>query len=229
LAFQSEEYWEIRRELLKANLIQTGRGRGGSVARTTEAPEKKIEVPKGYVENEKDLYKPLEKWLDDNYGHDPKESGDFFKVKITGGPSGHKRDSGQWSRPDLVMVQVNKFDFLQGCTLEVTTFEVKQHADEDDLRSVYEAAAHTRWAHNAYLVIEVPNAEYPVNERTTTELARFNIGLLAIYRKNGGYECIEKLEPIRHEPDPKELNQLLKIFFQEEEILQKQYKSFIGK
>jgi len=230
LGVSSDEYWKIREELLGASLIQTGKGRGGSVARTTEGiAEVEPAVLKGLVKDEKDLYKPLEKWLDDNWGRAPKESGDYFKVKITAPPSGYKRKSGKWSRPDLVIVEVNRFEYLPGCTLDVTTFEVKQYKDAENLTSVYEAAAHTRWANNAYLVIEVPNPEDPMAERITSELARFHIGLLAIYRKDGGSECAEKLEPIRQNPDPKEQDNLLKSFFKNDEKSEKQFKAAIGK
>lgn len=125
----------------------------------------------------------------------PKESGDYFKVKTTAPPSGYKHKSGKWSRPDIVWVEVNRFEYLPGCSLGVTTFEVKQYRDAENLTSVFEAATHTRWANNAYLVIEVPDPEDPLAERITSELARFHIGLLTIYQKNGSFECDEKLEP----------------------------------
>jgi hypothetical protein len=230
LDWSSEEYWEVREELLKAGLIQTGKGRGGSVARTVEGMVREEGVtPKGLVKKEKELYKPLEKWLDENLGRAPKEAGDYFKVKVTAPPSGHKRKSGKWSRPALVSVEVNRFEYLPGCTLDVTTFEVKRYKDAEDLASVFEAAAHTRWANNAYLVIEVPDPEDPIAERITSELARFHIGLLTIYRKNGSFECDEKLEPIRQNPDPKEQDTLLKMFFKDDEKSERQFKAAIGR
>lgn len=230
LGLPSEEYWTIREELLKAELIQTGKGKGGSVARTTEGITRtEPATPKGLARDEKDLYKPLEKWLDENWGRAPKEAGDYFKVKVTAPPSGHKRKSGKWSRPDLVLVEVNRFEYLPGCTLDVSTFEVKQYKDAENVTSVYEAAAHTRWANNAYLVIEVPNPEDPLAERITSELARFHIGLLTMYRDNERYECDERLEGLRHNPDPKEQDNLLKMLFKNDEKSEKQFKSAIGK
>lgn len=230
LGTSSEEYWAIREELIKGGLIQTGKGRGGSVSRTTKGIAKaEPAIPKGLVKDEKDLYKPLEKWLDENLGRAPKESGDFFRVKITAPPSGYKRKSGKWSRPDLVLVEVNRFEYLPGCTIDVTTFEVKQYKDAENLTSVYEAAAHTRWANNAYLVIEVPDPEDPLAERVLSELARYHIGLLVVYKKDGKYECDEKLEPLRQNPEPKEQDSLLKMFFKEDEKSEKQFKAAIGK
>ena len=91
------------------------------------------------------------------------------------------------------------------------------------------AAAHLRWANNAYLVIEVPSPEDPLAERITSELARFHIGLLTMYRDNGKYECDERLEGLRHNPDPKEQDSLLKTFFKNDEKGEKQFKASIGK
>jgi hypothetical protein len=230
LGFSSNRYWEIREELLKANLIQTGKGRGGSVARTAKGTTLKAIAPKGLAKEEKHLYNPLKRWLESAWARAIKESGDSYWVKVTATPSGYKRRSGKYSRPDLTFVQVSSFDYLPGRFLEVTTFEVKQFKDAQDIKNVFEAAAHLRWANNSYLVVEVPDPEFLLSERVTSELTRFDVGLLVIYRKKDGtYECDERLPPIPQIPDPKEQDILLKTFFENDKKERKKFLRALGK
>src|SRR6266568_55972 len=128
-----DDYWDARQELLNDGLIQTGKGRGGSVARivasleggkgraadVTAAEEIVSEIEekaaKGaeLVGDETELYEPLKKWIESTFGRPVEEVGDYFLVKITASPSGRKRESGQWSRPDVTSVQVNTEDKLR--------------------------------------------------------------------------------------------------------------------
>ena len=212
-----KRYWELRRELVNSGQLTRGKGRGGSVARlevkavTSPIIGKKQRV---LVKKEAELYVPLRQWLEDEWGKEV-EGGDFFEVLITGTPRKKKRASGQWSRPDVTVVQVNSYEFLPQPVLEVTTFEVKRNVDAENIRSVYEAAAHSRWAHFSYLVTEVPNPEYEFPERFVSELERFNIGLIFMWKDKGKW-CFEEQEweTDRLTPEPAELNALLKAFFQ---------------
>ncbi|HVP41898.1 MAG TPA: hypothetical protein VMS96_00615, partial [Terriglobales bacterium] len=143
------------------------------------------------------------------------EPGDFFEVMITGTAKKRKRDSGQWSRPDVTLVEVNSYEYLPQPVLEVTTFEVKKYADAENIRSVYEAAAHSRWAHYSYLVAEVPNGDHEFPERFLSELERFNVGLLFMWKEKGAWHAEQQeWETDRLTPEPEELNGLLKGFFQ---------------
>jgi len=144
------------------------------------------------------------------------EGGDFFEVLVTGTARKKKRASGQWSRPDVTVVQVNSYQYLPQPVLEVTTFEVKKYSDAENIRSVYEAAAHSRWAHFSYLVAEVPNSDYEFPERFVSELERFNIGLLFMWKEKDKWHFEEQeWETDRLNPEPEELNALLKAFFQD--------------
>ena len=116
------------------------------------------------------------------------EAGDFFEVLVTGTGKKKKRASGKWSRPDVTLVQVNSYDYLPQPVLELTTFEVKKFADAEDMRSVFETAAHSRWAHFSYLVAEVPHPDYEFPERFVSELERFNLGLIFMWKKKEKWE-----------------------------------------
>ena len=94
-----------------------------------------------------------------------------------------------------------------------------------NIASVYEAAAHSRWAHYAYLVAEVPTEDYEFPDRFISELARFSIGLILQWRENGKWKFTVEIEPERLTPEPKELESLLKTFFSDS----KRKKEFMGR
>jgi hypothetical protein len=212
-------YWDVRQELVDKALLTRGKGRGGSVARILDDKGASVALPKKgklFVRRESELYEPLQKWLEETWGKDI-ESGDFFDARITGTARRRQRASGQWSRPDVTLVQVNSYDYLPQPVLEVTTFEVKKFSDAENIRSVYEAAAHSRWSHFAFLVAEAPSGDYEFPERFMSELERFNVGLILMWKDSGGWLFEEhEYETDRLNPDPKELNALLKYFFKDE-------------
>jgi hypothetical protein len=214
----AKRYWKVRKELVAGGYVSRGKGRGGSVARLVvsgkAAPPIARRKGKLLVRRESELYEPLKKWLAEDWGKDV-EGGDFFEALVTGTPRLKKRDGGQWSRPDVTLVQVNSYGYLPEPILEVTTFEVKRFSDAENIRSVYEAAAHSRWAHFSYLVAEVPNPDYEFSERFVSELERFDIGLIFMWQvKKGKWRFEEQeWETDRLHPGPEELNGLLKMFF----------------
>lgn len=223
-------YWTAQRALVGAGLLTRGKGRGGSVARlaadtaTPRIPKK----GKGFARKESELYEPLKDWLAEEWGEDV-EGGDFFEVLVTGTPKKKKRSGGKWSRPDVTLVQVNSYDYLPQPVLEVTTFEVKKFPDAEDIRSVYETAAHSRWAHFSYLVAEVPNPDYEFPERFVSELERFHLGLIFMWKKKDKWEFEEQeWESERLIPEPEELNRLLEEFFQSCQRA-KEFKQALGK
>lgn len=210
------KYWDVRHELIEGGFLTRGKGRGGSVARfaaDTQAPSISVKKPKLYAQKESDLYAPLKEWLDSDWGP-AVTPGDFFEACITATPKGKKRSSGTWTRPDLTVVQVNNFEYLAQPILEVTTFEVKKFSDVEEIRSIYETAAHSRWAHFSFLVVEVPDEEYEFPDRFDSEIERFNLGLIYMWKEKGEWKFDQRVwETDRMSPDPKELNALLKSFF----------------
>jgi hypothetical protein len=229
-----KRYWQVRGELVSGGFVTRGKGRGGSVARLAaeaEAVFPTTRTGKGFVRKESELYEPLRRWLADVWGEGV-EPGDFFEVITTGTARNKKRASGQWSRPDVTLVQVNSYDYLPQPVLEVTTFEVKRFSDAENIRSVYEAAAHSRWAHFSYLVAEVPSSDYEFPERFVSELERFNLGLIFMWKDRkakGGWEFEEReWETDRLNPEPEELNALLKGFFQDSKRA-REFKLALGK
>ena len=227
-----DDYWKVRTELEEAGLITLGRGRGGSVALQLSAATPVTTVQPGQEKNlvneEVELYEPLKELLWEDWGKAAKESEDFFELRITASPRGRSRDSGQWSRPDLTLVEVNSFEYLPGSNLEVTTFEVKRFADAQNIASVYEAAAHSRWAHYAFLVAETPQEDYKFPDRFISEVQRFRIGLIVMWRENGQWKFAVNTDAVRLIPEPKELESLLKTFFGDSKRA-KEFKARVGR
>jgi hypothetical protein len=144
-------------------------------------------------------------------------------------PRARARAGGKWSRPDITLVQVNNYDYLAQPILEVTTFEVKKHSDAEDISCVYETAAHSRWAHFSYLVLEVPDEDYELPERFESELERFDLGLIFMWKQKGIWQFDQReWETDRLNPDPRELNALLKTFFKASDR-EKEYRIAIGR
>jgi hypothetical protein len=230
-SLSDEEYWKVRNELEEAALITLGRGRGGSVAlQLSVAPPVAPVAPAvgNLVHDESDLYEPLKKLLNDDWGKEAKQTEDFFELRITASPRGRQRDSGQWSRPDLTLVEVSTYDYIPGSNLEITTFEVKRFDDAQNIASVYEAAAHSRWAHYAFLVAEVPDDKFEFPERFISELERFRIGLMVVWCESGEWKFDVHSDAERLSPEPQEQESLLKSFFYDAKRA-KEFKSRVGK
>jgi hypothetical protein len=211
-----KRYWEARKELVDEGFVTRGKGRGGSVARLAAEKSPALHVippARAFVRKESELYEPLKEWLRQDWGKEV-EAGDFFEARVTGTPRRRRRASGQWSRPDVTPVQVNSYEYLPQPVLDVTTFEIKKFSDVQKIQSVYEAAAHSRWAHFSYLVAEVPNPDYEFPERFLSELERFNLGLICMWKEKDEWKFeAQEEETDRLSPDPEELNALLKAFF----------------
>lgn len=226
-----DEYWKIRNELIDAGFLTRGKGRGGSVASfaaEVQAPATGVRKTKQHVQKESELYEPLKEWLNKVWG-EAVTPGDFFEVCITATPKGKARSGGKWSRPDITLVQVNNYEYLAQPILEVTTFEIKKFSDAEDIRSIYETAAHSRWAHFSYLVVEVPDEDYEFPERFMSELERFKLGFIFMWKKKNEWKFDEQeWETDRLNPDPKELNALLTTFFKSNKR-EKEYRLALGR
>jgi hypothetical protein len=223
-----EDYWRIRQELLHGGWIKTGKGKGGSVSRTQETLPKSIQKAE-LVEDETEIYEPLKKWLEEQWGRDADEHGDYYRAKVTSTAQGRKRSSGQWSRPDVTYVRVNNFDYLPSAYVEVTSFEVKRFEGSSDLSSVYEAAAHQRWAHYTYLVIETTKENTEPDENIVKECDRLGVGIMLFTRSGSKSDFKEYSEAKRQEPAPEDIEDALEGFFKDDSAHRRKFRSSIGK
>ncbi len=86
------------------------------------------------------------------------------------------RRQGRWTQPDVCQLTVTNFEWVPGATVELSSFELKRRADVRKLESVYEAAAHGRFAHRANLVLEVDGSPEIVKDAE-----RFGLGLYKLW------------------------------------------------
>jgi hypothetical protein len=221
LALDDETYAEAKRELRATGLIKVGVGYGGTVGRASAVPTEKATdepSPVGLVRLEKELYEPFAEWLRSSLADQDLA---FAEARITATPKGYKQGGGRWSRPDVTAVQVFRYDWLPDKTVEVSTCEVKRAEDGKKLESVYEAAAHGRWAHRASLVVEQAEGTDAVPASIFDEVRRF--------RPEGGFEVKEIIKPpLTHESQPEDLNDLLGYFLGENRALRQSYLKAIG-
>ncbi len=230
LDLDDETYSGAKRELRAAGLIRVGVGYGGSIGRAAALPEEK-EAPQldnNQVARESELYGPFVEWLQSS-----RQDQDlaFARARTTATPRGYRRGGGRWSRPDVTAVQVFRYDWLPEITVEVSTYEIKRFVDAERLESIYEAAAHGRWAHRASLVVEFVGDGPMVQPAIYDEIRRFRLGLYGMRRRvDGTFDVREQIKPpLTPECQPEDLNDLLAYFLGESRAMRQDYLRAIGR
>lgn len=228
LDLDNDTYTRVKRELDAAGLITLGRGRGGTVARAeAKAAEKPARSARRLAAKEADLYEPFADWLQADLAVQP----GFAHAKITGTAKGWKPGTGKWSRPDVTAVEVITHEWLPEVTLEVRSYEIKRFADATKLESVYEAAAHGRWAHRVSLVVELDPEGGALSDALIDEIRRFKLGLYVMRRhQDGGYEIRQEVEPPRtDDAQAEDVNGLIDTFLGRDTELRNEYRRWIGR
>ncbi|WP_131768015.1 hypothetical protein [Candidatus Protofrankia californiensis] len=132
----------------------------------------------------------------------------------------------------MVAVEVWRSPLLPDVELTISSFEIKRVSEANRLESLYEAAAHGRWAHYPSLVVETVSAEdeLPLRDDILLELDRLKLGLYTMYNLGDGTFRVEQhVFPPRQTPDLGDLRNLLDHFFSEDETLLKKYRQAIGR
>lgn len=211
LGWDEERYFKVRASLKEKGEVALGVGRGGRVMRVVAAEKEGAEVEEVAREvaeerqREVDLYDDfkaaVEKWA--KWEDLPENR----IVQITAS-QGRRATGGQWTRPDLALLSVAQYLYVPGKTLDVVTFEVKTKSNWN-ITSVFEAAAHSRFATKSYLAIEVAEggSKDPDLERIEEECARFGIGLAYFRPKQQDFEVY--LDPRRNQPDPADVDRFI--------------------
>ncbi len=227
-----EDYWLLRDSLIDGGLLEQGRGRGGSVHRIKNAESDSgaapvtasVAVPVaespviGAQESpevidqrtEASLYEPFYNAIVNGYTKDNRLK--RFISEITA-HQGRRSTGGRWTRPDMTLVAVRTYQFTPGKRLEVITFEVKPDLDSA-IEGIYEALAHSAFAHRSYLAIDIrdftaPEQDIP-DDRIVQECTRHGVGYIA-FTNVADYDtyeivCTAKLK----EPDPEEVDNFIK-------------------
>jgi hypothetical protein len=218
LGWTEDQYWYIRNQLLQSGDLQKGRGRGGSVRRVVQiAPigaVSQVASPTRIAES--DLYSPImatlqSHWVPDHQVQD-------WVAELTA-QQGRRDTGGKWTRPDITLASCNTYKFVPGIQVELNTFEVKTH-DGLDVTAVYEALAHRRAAHYAYVLAYIPDNERPqfesVIERLGDDASEHGIGLVVIADPADYDTWNFEVEPSRNDPDPADLDSFIRTQCSEE-------------
>ena len=234
LDIEDDTYAAAKQELLDAGLVRAGIGRGGTLARVEIQSVTEETAGRSLVRRESELYEPFAKHLrkDLDAEKDVDRAVRFGHAFVSATPSGHKRNSGRWSRPDVTQIRVASYpvEFLPAVTVEVSAYEIKRKADAEKLESVYEAAAHGRWAHMANLVVELQSDEDPVSLPIQAEADRLGIGLYTMCRREDGTFRVRQVieaQPWVKAPELKNVDELLTRTFRDDTDLRQKYKEAI--
>ena len=176
-----QDYWSLRDGLIDEGLIEQGRGRGGSVRRSvliasTSSPPTAPEIAAAKTA-EVSLYDPIHAAITSGYVKENRIK--RFVSELTAA-QGRRATGGKWTRPDLTIVAVRTYRFTPGKRLEVITFEVKPSLDTA-IEGVYEALAHSAFAHRTYLVVDCRQYGEDGNipdERIIQECSRHGVGYI---------------------------------------------------
>jgi hypothetical protein len=217
--FTQEDYFDLRNSLMADGKLERGRGQGGSVHRvlssgpvppgagtptTTEVAEPVETLPAA----EADLYSPFRSAIENGYVPDNDLKPWICEITAF---QGRRNTGGRWTRPDVVLVAIQTFAYVPDKVFEVITFEIKPDLGTA-LDGVFEAAAHSAFAHRSYLAFP-DSKEYdnsPLFDRITDECTRFGLGLI-LFEDVGNWDTYDfQVEAERRDPDPQAVNDFIK-------------------
>lgn len=212
--WSEDTYWPIRNRLIERGILETGRGKGGSVRKVAaEAPAPETAraeaVARVGSQAERDLYAPMAEVIRNRWGNAYRL--DSLVVEITA-QQGARQTGGRWTRPDITVASFKTFAYVPGKHFDLITFEIKPY-DTLDVTVIYEALAHRRAATRAYALVHIPDdkleALQAVLDEVASEAKRFGVGLI-VAADPANYDTWDELiEAVRHEPDPERLNDFL--------------------
>jgi hypothetical protein len=178
--WDEKKYWQVRETLLEKRLLEKGKGKGGSVRRSSVDVREVVVATQTRSGHEGLLYTPLLKTLVAYWAPVMSIAPEHVHFEITA-RQGKKATGGKWSRPDITAVSVRSFTHLPGKYLDVWTFEVKS-MEWLDVTAVFEAAAHASRATRSYALLQIPKnidlATEEILDRCEREAARLRVGFI---------------------------------------------------
>jgi len=211
IAVGDTEFWTTRDALIEEGELEKLRGGPGG---STRRPKRdKAQKAQG---KEKDLYPGIEiylclLWAEENgYVAKEREEQKKYLVQVIKG-QGRGGEGGRWTRPDLVFIAVRQYEYVPDKTLELVSFEVKRK-NEYSIDGCFQTAAHSKFAHRSYLVIQYGKEEdLDTNAfvRLEQECQRFQVGLIVFTDENKPDTFKTLVECERKSPDPAEVDRFI--------------------
>ncbi|WP_375464201.1 hypothetical protein [uncultured Methylobacterium sp.] len=156
----ADAYFSARDRLLSERRIGRLRGQGGQVFLATEPPAPDVPSADAAGEvgveawAEARLMSPLKAYLEGPF-REGLDLGDALCLVQDTSTIGRGQWSGQWSRPDFILVSAMRFRLLPGAQVDVHAFELKTESG-GTVQAVHEALAQTRFTHFGHLVWHLP-------------------------------------------------------------------------
>jgi hypothetical protein len=208
--FTLDDYWDLRQALITDGKLEPGRGYGGSVHRVlpAAAPPQEPQAAAPAAVPEAALYEPFQKCLQNGYV--PANDLKPWTSEITAF-QGRRDTGGRWTRPDVTLIAMKTFTYVPHKVFEVITFEIKPNIDTA-LDGVFEAAAHSAFAHRSYLAFP-ESKDYetsPLYERISTECERLGLGLILFSDVANWDTYLFQVTAKVRQPEPQALNDFIK-------------------
>jgi hypothetical protein len=204
--FSDNRYEASRKNLIAKKLAVTVAGGRGSLGLTDDGKA----VPSAKVK-ESLLYGPLcdvplKDWKQ-TLGHVP------IVVDNTA-MQGGRVTGGRWTRPDLVSVGLESFDYVPHLSMDVSSVEVKSFVSVD-IAAVYEALAHRRASTRAWVFFYIPPHLEVATKNQVFEVCSVagesGIGVVTFGDPRNTTTWRVKQRPIRVVTDPALLNDFIKV------------------
>lgn len=213
LNLSDDRYVVVRKSLVDDKLVEKYVCRGGGI-RLTRKGEKESPAYEGAssnVDNEAALYPHLIDFLEEQAQED--------EIQAVLCPTHFLKARGKWQNPDVTRIVIVYYPNLRKTHVTVTTYEVKQFPCWN-VSAVYEAAAHHRFSHEAYVVLEWPNGvDFSLTDPThkldqiARECQRFGVGLATLHPYYKSYRLWPRLEPSPGTPDDEDVEAWLDYMF----------------
>lgn len=202
LRWSERDYFTVQAELVVAEVVQRGKGRGGSVVLLDTSAT----VGPAGVLDERSLYEPLRdalpQWVRQHYGP---QSFVWLKPEIVGSKGGTKV-GGRWRRTDLAAASVRRFVYSPTIVVDTFAFEVKSITNLN-VAAIYETSENSAGATYGYLLVhqslrEERRSQGALFLRLERAATMLGVGIISFDQPDDveTWEC--ELDAIRRPPDP---------------------------
>jgi hypothetical protein len=149
LGWAEKKYFRVRQDLIEEGLVEIGRGKGGSVylLGDTSDEEEAVSADESQAPAfERDHYSQVVRRIEKQLKQDFKDA-----VVEQTAHQGRKNTGGKWSRPDILALTVQRFEYIAQDEFILRSYEIKR-SDVVDTDAVAEAVAHQRVAQLTRLI-----------------------------------------------------------------------------
>lgn len=197
LNLKDDRYTTLKDQMLADTLVERSRGRGGGI-KITRKGEKQVAASDhdqtSTVSKESDLYNPFIETIEAEIIENEENAVALNTSAL--------RKRGKWSNPDVIKITQRAFPLLRISSINLITYEIKQ-ANKWDASSVYEAASHSAFSHESYVVLEwEKDQDFDDLYEIIPVCQRFSVGLITLQPYYSSFRYIIHVESEKRNPLP---------------------------